>query len=492
MKRKLELRNYQVPASDFAMNNDLSVLGMAPNGGKTEVAIDVIDRFLKLFPNGRVLVLAHSTDILRTNFYDRLLGIKVSYTFSKTFDPNAQVHVSIPQNEGHIIKGKYDLVIVDEAHENYLEKQVQRIIKSVSPKKQLLLTGTPSKFIKKGGYNIYVLAANQIDEKYFSKLSVELVASNYNWSKELNNEYEINASYKFAKKDTEEALELVVMKLVERLQVGANAKQFNDPDFWINIKTKLSKIKPWRAVFNELKKTIIICRSIDQANDVGSILTKHGVDVLVSHSKNDSESENVKEFKNNKSKKRRVLIVVNRGRLGYSDDDLYNIIDMSGTHNPNMIYQIFSRVLRGDRSMQKLYLKVTTNEYGMMGFTKACVCAALMLTDHKYLSTFNGNNFRGIVIPVFKKRPPLPPPIPPEDILLPPPTKSSDKTLNYPDFNNDVIDLFRNIIHDLDQPATVYKLVTLSEVRNALSGRITYTEEDIFASARGEINLSQR
>ena len=45
-KRQLILRHYQVPASDYAMNHDISVLGLAPNAGKTEISIDVIGRYL--------------------------------------------------------------------------------------------------------------------------------------------------------------------------------------------------------------------------------------------------------------------------------------------------------------------------------------------------------------------------------------------------------------------------------------------------------------
>lgn len=472
------------------MDHALAVLGMAPGGGKTEITFDVIGLFLLLFPKARVLILAHSTDTLRRNFYDRTLGIELDYSVSASFDPACQVHVSLPHSE-HLIQGTYDFVIVDEAHENYLEKRVQRIIEKVGAKKQLLLTGTPSKFIKKGGYNIYFLAANEIPEEYFAKLSVELVASKYKFAKELNNEYEVNPSYKFKKEDTETALESVVLKLVERLQAGLSAEDFNKQKWPAKAKTFLSKAKPWDFIFNELKKTLIVCRSIEQANDVGTILAKHKVDVLVSHSENDKKSANVVEFKDNKKKCRRVLVVVDRGRLGYSDDDLFNIIDMSGTHNPNMIYQMFARALRGDPSMQKLYLKVTTQEYGMMDFTRACVCAALMLTDHKYLSTFNGNNFKGIMVPVLKKRDRQPSVDAGDFGDEPTPPPPAKRSFHFPVFTNDVIDLFRNIAHDLDQPATIYKLVTLGEVRQGLSGRVKYTEEDIFASARGEINLTK-
>ena len=378
----------------------------------------------------------------------------------------------LPHSEKYI-KGHYDFLIVDEAHENYLADRVQRIIKKTTPDKQLLLTGTPAKFIKEGGYTIYPLAANAIPQEYFAKLQVELVAANYNWSKELNNDLEVKTSYKFKKQDSQTALEEILLKLIERVKKGLTAQEFNNPNI-------ITKLKSWAFTYKKLGKTIVICRSIKQSNDVNTILKDNGVNCAVSESEKDPNSQEIINFKNGKYD---VLVVVDRARLGYSDDELYNIIDMSGSHNPNVIYQIFARVLRGNPSMQKYYLKVTSQEYGMMDFTHACVSAALMLTDNKYLSSFNGNNFNGIQIPVIKK------------------TKVStssgsgsgsgvnkvNKKFIFPEFTHDVIDMFKNIIHNLDEPVSIYKLTTIGEVRAMLNDRTVWTRETIFESARGNV-----
>lgn len=469
-KRPLILRDYQNPASEFAMEYDIAVLGVAPNGGKTEISIHVLCRFLNLNPQAKVLILTHSTNVLKENYTSRLDELDIPFTYSTTFDSNCQVHVCLPNSE-HLIKRTYDLLVVDEAHENYLADRVQRIVKKTKPKKQLLLTGTPSKFIKKGGYNLYTLAANAIPAEYFAKLQIELVASNYNWAKQINEDYEIKSQYKFKTKETKKTLENILLKLIERVRVGLSAEEFNNPGI-------IAKLKQWGYTYKKLGKTIIICRSIKQASDVNNIMLANGVNSIVSDSETDKDSIEIANFKENKYD---VLVVVDRARLGYSDDNLYNIIDMSGSHNPNVLYQIFARVLRGNPDMRKYYLKVTTQEYGMMDFTHACVSAALMLTDNKYLSTFNGSNFNGIKIPVIKK-----------------PTKtnvgggsggskSTKKKLIFPEFTNDVIDMFKNIIHNLDEPVSIYKLTTIGEVRAALNGRTVWTEEEIFASAKGNI-----
>lgn len=470
LKRALLLRGYQAPASDFAIDTDIAVLALCPNGGKTEVSIDVIRRYLNSNPFSRVLVLSHSTNVLKANYIDRLDGLELDFEYSTSFDPNCRVHVCLPHSE-HLINGTYGFLVVDEAHENYLEKRVQRIIKKIKPQKQLLLTGSPSKFIKKGGYNIFTLAVNELPEEYFAKLNIELVASNYNWANSYNNDLEVKTDYKFKTADTRKTLETIIIKLIDRVKKGLSAEEFNNPNL-------IAKLKSWAFTYKKMGKTMIICRSVEQARDVNEILMSNGVSSMVSDYKSDKDSSEIANFKNNKYD---VLVVVDRAKLGYSDDSLFNIIDMSGTHNPDMIYQIFCRVLRGTPDMQKYYLKVTTQEYGMMDFTHACVCAALMLTDHKYLSTFNGNNFNGIKIPVLKN---------PKQKTLSSTgsTKSQQKKqFVFPEFTNDVIDMFKNIIHDLDEPVSIYKLTTISEVKAMLSGRTVWAEEEIWASARGNV-----
>jgi superfamily II DNA or RNA helicase len=472
IKRPLELRDYQIPANEHINANDFTILALAPNGGKTEISIKVLDDFFKVNKNATALVLTHSTNVLKDNFKERLDGLEVGFTYSINYESDAQVHISLPHSEGKLRK-HYDFIIVDEAHENYLAERVQRILETTKPKKQLLLTGTPSKFIKNGyADKIFVIASNEISEKYFAKLQIELVSTNLNWYKELNANLELKEGYEISKKDTIETMENVVLKLIERIKNKLTPEQFNSIGFIPKIG---KKFKSWAYAYKHIGKTLIICHSIDHANMVNEILNKHGVKSRASHSKNDEGSEEFTKFKNNEYD---VLVVVNRARLGYSDVDLFNIIDMGGSHNPDMIYQIFCRVLRGDPSMQKYYLKVTTQEYGMMNFTHACVCAALMLTDKRYLSTFNGDNFKGIMIPYVK--------LDTERNMKDKKDREEKEHFIFPEFSNDVIDMFKNVIHDLDNPATIYKLTTISEVKAFMAGRTVWTKEKVLESAMGK------
>ena len=53
---------------------------------------------------------------------------------------------------------------------------------------------------------------------------------------------------------------------------------------------------------------------------------------------------------------------------------------------------------------------------------------------------------------------------------------------------HDVIDSFKNVLHNLDNPASIYKMTTIAEAKIILGhkSRIKYTREMIFASAAGE------
>ena len=470
------------------MNHNIVVLAMAPNGGKTEVSIDVIRRYLKDHPKAKVLVITHSTIVLKKNYINRLSELEEppflwsAYATSPNdppFNPKAQVHIFLRQNANEI-RGHYDLVVVDEAHENYFASQMKTIIRNTSPKKQLLLTGTPSVFIAKKDprFKIYPIAANDIPEQYFAKLQIELVASAYPFKKYLNQDGEIRDDFQFTRRQTEITLENVVEKLIERVRYGLPPEEFNRPGVLTALKKSYSK------VFEKLKKTIIVCRSVEQADDVYRILDERGVKSLRSHYQDDRDSQAITQFKYGKDaagKKYKVLVVVNRTRLGYSDTDLYNIIDMSGSHNPNRIYQLFARVLRGDPSMQKYYLKVTSQEPGMMDYMHVWVCAALMLTDRKHLETFNGRNFNAMTIPIVRKPNKPPKPVPPDD----PHRKRNRKPVVFPEFTYDVIGFFKNVIHNLDSPASIYKATTIGEVKRRLNGQKVWTREAIIESAMG-------
>ena len=176
---------------------------------------------------------------------------------------------------------------------------------------------------------------------------------------------------------------------------------------------------------------------------------------VVSNSKNDVKSELVQDFKQNKIN---VLIVVNRARLGYDDVGLINLIDMSGTLNPNLIYQMIARVLRGNNSTQKYYIRLTSKKDESLN-SEIATNLALMLTDKKYISSFNGKNFnnQSIIVPNrFSKK------------YI---RTASNFTKNSPKLlvdTDDMISFYRNTISDIDKKNGVYKFCKIEDVLKEL------------------------
>lgn len=463
MKRRIVLRPYQETCSKYIMNSNKCVLALCPNGGKTEIAISVIEEYLKLFPKARVLVLTHSTNVLLNNFEDRLDSLDVSFTYSSKFEDNASVHLCIPANEDKITI-EYDFIIVDEAHENYLATRVQNIVGKTKPTKQLLLTGTPSKFIHEGGYDIFCIALDELDDQYFSKLNIECVASNYNWkASDYNQDDIVKKTFKYTQEDTDKTVDAVVLSIFKRLGYGITAEEYNDPSLWTKTKIFLKKkiiARTWGSAFKEIGKTLIVCNNIEQADFVQTSLIKNDVNSVCSHSKCDVSGTNITNFKNDDHD---VLVVVDRCRIGYNDETLMNLIDMSGTRNIDLIYQMMCRVIRGDQSTNKFYIKVTTNNLVQMAADEIAVNGALMLSNKEYLLKYNGKNFNNLVIPVLKKVRT----VGLDGISNNSGTKKPRQSI-LPNITHDVFHLLKDIKHDLNNTASIYKLTTIADAKKDL------------------------
>jgi superfamily II DNA or RNA helicase len=487
MKRKIILRPYQIKCSDYIMTSNRCVLALCPNGGKTEIAIAVIERYLNINPKHKVLILTHSTNVLLNNFYDRLEELDVSFTYSSNFDQNTSVHLCIPANE-HKIHDNYDFIIVDEAHENYLANRVQKIVEKLKPTKQLLLTGTPSKFINEGGYDIYCIALDELNDEYFAKLNIELVASNYNWKQaNYNQADEIKSTFNFNYEDTNKTMESVVLSILDRLDYGVSAEQFNDPSLLNKVKMffkdRTKKIRTWDNIFKNIGKTLIVCNNISQADLVQQSLQANSVNSTCSHSKSDVDGINIKNFKDGNHD---VLVVVDRCRIGYDDVNMMNLIDMSGTRNIDLIYQMICRVIRGDQSINKFYIKVTTNDLVQMAADEIAVNGALMLSNKEYLLKYNGKNFNELEIPVLKSSRV----VTKRGAVIDPDRVRNDRASILPSITHDVFKILKDIKHDLNNSTSIYKITTISEAKEQLGlmKRKAKTYEEILALARTTID----
>ena len=455
MKTDVTLRNYQEEAIQFLNTNEGKlVLAMCPSSGKTETIIYYLNQQYKFNPNLKVLILPHSTNVLLDNFYQRLESRNIDFTYSADINDDVNVHVVLPQNHNRIV-GQYDLIIIDEAHENYLAKTIQGIIKKTQAGKEILLTGTPSKFIGNKDFKLHFVALSDLCELYTPKLRIDIIESDYDWNGNYNTSKEIKSSYKFTKESTEISLKKTFDFLLKR----------NHSD--------------------SVEKTLIVCRNIAQSNYVKEYLTTIGFSSDISNSDNDKDSENVAKFKNNLID---ILIVVNRARLGYDDTDLINLIDISGTLNPNMIYQMFARLLRGTQDMKKYYIRLASKNDDVYN-SEISTSVALMLTHSNYIQVFNGKNFNSQEIIVNK------------DFFIKSKksldkSSSKSKTLSKrklfidvkEDDTFDVINFFKKVIEQKEKNVGLYKFCKVTEVLSQLGVRIvdgiSRTKQECIESAK--------
>jgi superfamily II DNA or RNA helicase len=480
------------------------VLGSCPSSGKTEMAIETMIRLLELGMVNRVLILAHSTNVLKENFYNRLTTYfnKSDIAIMKgqpRYNYDALIQVMIPQNIKHI-KGQFDLVVTDEAHHNVLAEdgQYSQIIEKVEPKFELLLTGTPSKFIRENDYDdtlpyyINVLGMDMVGFDRFHDVKFDLIKSAYTFRNEDYSERTQNLleETKFNFKDTETTINNVIRGVVTNIALRNGMELSKDSNFNIEGEKLIKEGK--------FGKTLIMCRSIVQANQISRIISKaFNIEVKVSQSENDTESRNLRRFKNNEFD---FLCVVNRAREGYDDKKVVNLIDVTLTHNIDLIYQMFCRVVRLDEEYNntKLYIKVTSNAELMPEYTMNVMTAALMLGSTDNLSRFNGNNFRGIVAPRIERVEPDDEDDPTVEVDIvgdgDTGTERGERTITRQRMNNllvmDLVEMFVCDIKELIDGNERYAVTTLGESLDILSGNAFWRDKEGYFKLCREYNLT--
>lgn len=392
------LRTYQEKALSQLGIKGTQVLSICPGGGKTYTAIEYVLRNPQF---EKVLILTHGTNVLKSQWSDdfNTLGL----TYSNELHNSERFTITIPHA---IVKKdipKFDLIIVDEAHEFYYvenkatesEGMLKNIIKKVKPSCSLFLTGTPSKFIKNemkpiiiSGCEIY---GDKDGKKYLSNTYFGLVKSAYALDTE---DFDIEgdtSSFEFTKKDTKESLESLVKEMLNRLET--NEKLKTSPNA-LNVLSR-TKLNRFQKAFGGLGKTLIAARNITHANVLKAVLEANKVSVVVSESKGDKDSENIAKFKDDSTIQ--VLIVVRRGILGFNMPTLVNVVDFTMSRNIDRIYQLYARVLRvHPDGKEKFYFK-------MCSYLNAEVDAlyfqcAVCLNNPDFIAKYNGKNIKEMKI----------------------------------------------------------------------------------------------
>lgn len=284
--------------------------------------------------------------VLKEQYLDELknANVELDFTFGE-FGSNAQVQVGLPQSIGKLKGNDIDLLIVDEGHNFYFAPTIQNILKNNNVRHQLIMTGSPSEYNFKNetmpSYGMTYISAEDLENNnVFSSVHMEVFKT------------ENRTDPKQTVKD---------------LMAYASFKALNTD------------------------KMMIAAPTIDFANKVKKYLESTGRIVSLSTSENDKENEQINKFKNNETD---VLIVVNKGILGFNDKNITFLADLKSSGNLDTSNQLFSRVLRRHPSnLRKTYIRAST---GVNDFNKQVVMlhkiAALM--KRKFFQNYNGKNIK--------------------------------------------------------------------------------------------------
>lgn len=381
------------------------VLAFGTSGGKTLTALVWLEMQLRKYPNRKALIVPYATKVLRSNFAEELKDFNSLFKLCvvenrkdiENMSDDCNIIVALPQtlNKSLDLLPEIDYLIVDEAHEWYFAKTYDKLISTLKPKAQLLLTGTPFVFTaKKDDFLFhYVSVEKLMEENKVHSPFIQVVSTSFDLgTKDYTEDYNLITTKNFDYKDNLKMLRKVAKTMMKT--ISSPAKIF--PAFNQSTKNIFS-------VFGKIDKSIIIANNVNMANDFYKILNDKDLkgQVLVSHSQNDEDSTEFANFK--KHDEYKVLIVVNRGRLGFNMPELFNIIDFSFSTNVSVILQILGRVLRKSNlqpDKQKFYYKVASRNTS--GYVQDIMTGALSLTMQEYYETYDGNQ-NAIKIPRISK-----------------------------------------------------------------------------------------
>lgn len=380
------LRDYQVSVlskieKTLQTKNEV-VVASAPNSGKTFIATE----FMRINPTSTFLVLTHGTLVLKKQWQDALN--EANLDFSDKLG-ESRISYGVPQGLYRKQGQNFDYLIIDEAHEFTFAEMIKEIKNKFKPKKIIYLTGTPSKFIAKKYEVIIVPALDLIKQGFSSDLYIGMVSTNIALrDSDRNSDGDIKeSSNKKLEKTVKEDLDELLQSIHKRLKETGALK--GSP--------AIRKTAEWVPTLGKLHKTMVACQSIKQATLVQKYFIKNGINSIMSHSELDLDSENIQDFKENPDVK--VLVVVNRGILGFNMENLVNVVDLTLSRNIDRIYQLYARVMRTSEEHSKKYFFKFATEQNML-LDKFYMNAAIAMLSEDFISKFNGKNLKNIGVPV--------------------------------------------------------------------------------------------
>lgn len=344
---------YQIEAADKVLMDAMSgvykasVLAAAPGGGKTTISHHIINKYLGICPDARVVVLTEGQNTLKNQYLSELQNpnVPINFTFGG-FESEAQVRVGIPQSIDKLDWSGIDLLVVDEAHNFYFENMVQRIISQLRPRDQVLMTGSPTKFNKYNENNslcpfaMYYVSAEELEAKQvYNGVDIDIVK-------------------------TADNVVIQVSDCLHRAELAGD----------------------------NTNKIMIACSTIRDAYEVERYMNSTGRKCISSTSENDPDSTNIDDFRNGDYD---ALVVVGKGILGFNDPNITLLIDLRSSSNIDASFQLFARVLRKHpRNLRKAYYRVSKRD--KTSYNKEVITCQKMLAlmQRNIYTRYNGKNLR--------------------------------------------------------------------------------------------------
>ena len=364
------------------------VLGIAPRGGKTRIALEYLEKIIKQQKkNGNTnkhFIFTEGQTFLRSQWKDVCNWLKdnkkISFKFKEVkkvsdLNEDADVYILLPtifvytKNRDAIVERIKEMgagqLIVDEAHNRYLASTFQNYILPIGWERQILLTGTPFVFNRLNQENpgeyyfISVPGAYLIENGIYANVKIDLVSSEYNFT---DDDY----------------------------TTGVGGHRELQPRAVHNegtIKTLSNVRKKLGSKLKSFKKIMVLATNIEQAEQINNYFNSIGFQSVTSHSGDDLDSDMVHKFKSDP--KIQVLVVVNRAGLGFDMPEMDLLLDLKGSYSPQVVMQYIMRVFtKHPQDKEKLFIRVA--EPRLFEQDQLLLAFTLSLMNRKYFSRYTG------------------------------------------------------------------------------------------------------
>ena len=413
------------------------VFATAIGGGKTIEAMHMIKWALE---NGYyVVIFCHGTTDLLNQWiaYLKKNGIS-SPNLLVTLPHSCRSAIKWTQEPG---RPKQGLLIVDEAHEFYLAKgpklvtkdldldpevkqrkldtsMVKHFIRETQPSLQILLTGTPSKFIWANKYDnaqrliiftpgVAVHYAGLADKEhgpYYSLPFVAMVAAPY-MDMVRDAVGFVGTNFAPSAADSQLAVDNLIWAMLDTLEATDGMTNGTQRNTAVRHARNLREAREAMAdtsqaveVFKLTGQLLFVCASKAQAEAAHRGFLTRGVKALLSEMGSDPDSLNIAEFRNNPEIQ--VLVVVRRGNLGLNKDNLRWVVNATGSSNIDFIHQLLGRVVRPWSGGQKYFFQLTSGHNPKAD--ALLLQAAICLFETEFFQKFDGQNGPAMNVTVHK------------------------------------------------------------------------------------------